>query len=333
MVVPACIAAVADVVMRQLATDKPSRVCVHLRGTHERKGFTIGAAAVAKQSAGVAVHTPELNTARTCALDYFAAQSALPQIYGWETSGALEVQTVKWVRLIAQDLAFPADIANVAQYAQPSSLTTQRSPLTQCAAVLPLTWAHPLPVALCRCRYIRDIDHLMIKNFPEFRCYRDIAFYFKFFLNPQKSAFPDKTNYSQRQAQLEFFYHQEQFFVGGYNTGGGLRLLSARPRVKRGEMMPTHRFASLSDPNEYTRPTRIEGEDDLLHMWELPDFGEVIHPAPLEFPNPNPNPNPNPASLEFPRWRLEAFESAHARPSRSLSLHDASLTSRTLRRG
>ena len=120
MVVPACIAAVADVVMRQLATDKPSRVCVHLRGTHERKGFTIGAAAVAKQSAGVAVHTPELNTARTCALDYFAAQSALPQIYGWETSGALEVQTVKWVRLIAQDLAFPADIANVSQCVPPS---------------------------------------------------------------------------------------------------------------------------------------------------------------------------------------------------------------------
>jgi hypothetical protein len=81
MVVPACIACVADVVMRQIATDKPSRVCVHLRGGADRKGFTIGSAALAKQSAAVPVHTPELNVARTAALDYFAAQSGLPKIY------------------------------------------------------------------------------------------------------------------------------------------------------------------------------------------------------------------------------------------------------------
>lgn len=39
--------------------------------------------------------------------------------------------------------------------------------------------------------------------------------------------------------------------------------------------MPTHRFPSLADPSAYTAPTRVEGEDDLLHMWELPDFGEL----------------------------------------------------------
>ena len=78
MVVPACIACIADCVMRQIATDKPSRVCVHLRGTHERRGFTIGSAELAKQSGAVPVHTPELNTARTCALDYFAAQAGSP---------------------------------------------------------------------------------------------------------------------------------------------------------------------------------------------------------------------------------------------------------------
>lgn len=39
MVVPAAIAAVADAVMRQLATDKPSRVSVHLRG--DKQGMSI----------------------------------------------------------------------------------------------------------------------------------------------------------------------------------------------------------------------------------------------------------------------------------------------------
>ena len=50
MVVPACVAAVADVVMRQIATDEASRVALHLRGTHEHRGFTLGTGALAKQA-------------------------------------------------------------------------------------------------------------------------------------------------------------------------------------------------------------------------------------------------------------------------------------------
>ena len=111
------------------------------------------------------------------------------------------------------------------------------------------------------------------------RCYRDIAFYLKFFLNPQREAFPAKATYSQRQAQLSFYFHQESFYVGGYGQGQAPQLLTARPRIKQGEAVPTHRFSSRADPNEYTVPTRIEAEDDLLHMWELPDFGEENNPS------------------------------------------------------
>jgi hypothetical protein len=102
----------------------------------------------------------------------------------------------------------------------------------------------------------------------------------QFFLNPQKSAFPKKAAYTQRQAQLQFFYHaaEQTFFIGGFKHGGQLTLLSARPRVKRGEELPTHRFSSLADANEYTRPSRVEAEDDLLHMWDLPDFADVSSP-------------------------------------------------------
>ena len=91
MVVPACVAAVADVVMRQLATDEPSQVCIHLRGegTTKRSGFALSAAQLATQSASVWVHTAELNTARSRVLDYFAAQEALPKIFGWERTEAL----------------------------------------------------------------------------------------------------------------------------------------------------------------------------------------------------------------------------------------------------
>ena len=43
----------------------------------------------------------------------------------------------------------------------------------------------------------------MIKNYPEFKHYRDISFYFKWFLNPDKEAFPNgERSYSQREMQL-----------------------------------------------------------------------------------------------------------------------------------
>ena len=231
MVVPACIAAVADCIMRQIAVDLPSEVCIHLSGrssssggsgsgsgsgssgsggrdakggtasraasraaiiaaamasnastaaapttaststtsakepggsgatptgsspttaaptdasrpgavtgAKERpvKGFTLGAAALALQAAVVPVHTPELNTARACVLDYFNCQSALTRIYIWEKTERLESGTTKWLGLICADLAFPSDGYNTP-------------------------------------RYISDSRELVIKNYPEFRCNR-----------------------------------------------------------------------------------------------------------------------------------------------------------------
>ena len=94
-------------------------------------------------------------------------------------------------------------------------------------------------------------------------------------MNPQVEAFPEQKNYSQRAAELQFFYQEPQFFVGAYEKGGRPTLLLAKPRLKRGEKMPVHRFPSRADPSEYTKPTVVEGEDDILHQWELPDFGEL----------------------------------------------------------
>ena len=128
------IAAVADAVMRQPARDIPSEVCAHLRGEGKRKGFTIGSGALAKQSAAVPCHTAELNTARTAALDYFAAQAGKPRVFQWEKSERLEKETQRWLKLACKDLAFPADHHSLANY-------------------------------------ISDTRGLLIKNFPEFHAY------------------------------------------------------------------------------------------------------------------------------------------------------------------
>lgn len=240
MVVPACVAAIADVVMRQQAVDIPSEVCTYLRGDasagKKGKGFSLGAGALARQSAVVPVHTAELNTARTCALDYFNSQAGLHRIFAWERTERLEKGTNKWMQQICNKLAFPAD-----EYNTP--------------------------------RYISDPRELVMKNYPEFRAYRDVAFYFKLFLNPDIRRFPPKSSWLQKDAELAFHWDDgsERFYVTAFQD----TTLSGRPRVKRGEMPPVHRFASMAQPSEYTRPYYIESEDDVLHMWELPDFGEL----------------------------------------------------------
>ena len=95
--------------------------------------------------------------------------------------------------------------------------------------------------------------------------YRDIAYYYKLFLNPDIRRFPAKHPWTQTDAELIFHSDDgsERFYVTGFQDS----TLSCRPRVKRGEMPPVHRFASLAHPSEYTRPYFIESEDDVLHMW------------------------------------------------------------------
>ena len=95
-------------------------------------------------------------------------------------------------------------------------------------------------------RYIADPRELLIKNYPEFRCYRDIAFYMKLFLNPDIRRFPPKSAWTQKDAELVYHWDDgsERFYVTAFQD----TTLSARPRVKRGEMPPVPRFASMAAP-------------------------------------------------------------------------------------
>lgn len=96
------------------------------------------------------------------------------------------------------------------------------------------------------------------------RCFRDIIFYFKFFLNPDMKRFPPKSSYSQRDAELMFRWDADNYRFEV--TAFGDHVLLCRPKVKRGELPPVHRFADLSSASEYTKPSYTETEDDVLHM-------------------------------------------------------------------
>lgn len=49
--------------------------------------------------------------------------------------------------------------------------------------------------------YVSGEQHLIIKNYPEFKCYRDVSYYFKYFMNTETEAFPPIAEWTQKEAQ------------------------------------------------------------------------------------------------------------------------------------
>ena len=103
---------------------------------------------------------------------------------------------------------------------------------------------------------------------PPLLRYRDIVFYAKYFLNPQLSRFPPKSPHTQRDAELMFAWDSNnlRFQITAY----GDTPLICRPKLKRGEVPPLHRFTDLANPSEYTQPQFIESEDCLLYTSPSP---------------------------------------------------------------
>ena len=111
--------------------------------------------------------SPELNLARTRVIDYFTSQQNKQSIFDWENGAFLSEATWAWMARACTPRAFPTDDAS-------------------------------------KLLYMTSTSARMIKNFPEFACYRDISFFFKFFLNKDKAMFPPMQAYSQEDAELTF---------------------------------------------------------------------------------------------------------------------------------
>ena len=239
IIVPACISAIADVVMRKRATDIPSEVSLHLMGDSQfgfRYGLSTGP--FGTQSETIEVHKPELSIARTAVLDYFSAQKNFVKIFDWESNYPLVFQegTDQWLYQVSRELAFPDP---------PSAMVDGSNP------------------------YI-------IKNYPEFACFRDIAFYWKYFLNTDLRAFPPIGNYSQFHAQLVWKNYNDSYGVEGF----GNMPLFCRPKPP---LSFAHRFPSTATPSFYTNPIQVNNEDDVLHIKNLPSFEDALGQQDSEF--------------------------------------------------
>ena len=166
-IIPGCITAIADTVMRRRAYDEPSVICCQLAGQTVDgvqlgiPGFGINISTFASQCETIELHSAELAVARTAVLDYFQspAQARLDKLFEWEKDYDLRPDQglVTYLRNCMREIA----------YSQPRKEyeLVDNSPMIS----------------------------LLMKNYPELSCFRDIVFYWKFFLNPDRTAFP---NYS-----------------------------------------------------------------------------------------------------------------------------------------
>ena len=120
----------------------------------------------------------------------------------------------------------------------------------------------------------------MLHDYPELRCYRDIAFYWKWFLNPDRVVFPNAIEYAgdelplrdYLEAQLNWQWDSGQQEYKVYSFGIDMK---CRPdpsktdpvtgKVIPPDKLPKHRYPSTATPSFYVAPPPLRTEDDAIY--------------------------------------------------------------------
>eukprot|EP01012_Entosiphon_sulcatum_P009332 TRINITY_DN1521_c0_g2_i1.p1 TRINITY_DN1521_c0_g2~~TRINITY_DN1521_c0_g2_i1.p1 ORF type:complete len:4962 (-),score=1074.52 TRINITY_DN1521_c0_g2_i1:73-14958(-) len=235
LVVMGSLMVMADASLRKLATDIPSVISQHLLGWEDEPAYGVGPGAFAGHTDTIQTACPELLVARTGVLDYFSRMAVdvaeENQIFTWERGNSAHQSLDDFVDSICLHLGYNRTSTHTWDYI---TCTNNRGPL-------------------------------MGKNYPEWPCYRDIAFLFKLFMWYQIDKLPINA-YTVLEAQLhwEFDAGTQLYRIVGF--GNELRA------VARG-----YRYASKAEPSHFTTPYKVATEDDLLHIKSLPDFDGVLN--------------------------------------------------------
>eukprot|EP01060_Flectonema_neradi_P006280 TRINITY_DN1420_c0_g1_i1.p1 TRINITY_DN1420_c0_g1~~TRINITY_DN1420_c0_g1_i1.p1 ORF type:complete len:4698 (+),score=1051.93 TRINITY_DN1420_c0_g1_i1:123-14216(+) len=225
----------SDKILRIKPTDRESALCQHLNarlgetktGYHK---FGVGLGMFLTQSDTMQVTTPSLVVARAGVIDYFENLNILPDhiLFKWEDTMKRDLGSSRLTQQIAQHNAFP--LHSIPQYLVGDS----------------------------------DSHYLIIKNFPEFSCYRDICFYFKYMMSTVPNAFPSQNQYTQYDALLEWRFVP----CVGYQVSSFRKMLSCKAKKTR--------WPSFAAASRFTFPVEAHCEDDILHIKSLPTFEDVL---------------------------------------------------------
>eukprot|EP00755_Sulcionema_specki_P014189 Sspe_Gene.56011::Locus_30819_Transcript_1_1_Confidence_1.000_Length_7199::g.56011::m.56011 len=225
LTVPAVLTCMADALLRNPLSDRPSLLSGVFEGADGSGGYGVGAGGYAVLTETACATYPQLLEARAYVLDYLEQRGVPPQgtLFRWEHGMKRDVGSHRLLQALAYSNAFP--VRQAQEYLVGKS----------------------------------DPYYLLIMNAPEFGHYRDICFYFKFFMStvPNQVAPEDHSQFS---AVPEFTYLP----CMGYRVKAFGTYLSCKMKKRQ---KPSHAMAS-----RFTYPNVVENEDDLLHLPTLPSF-------------------------------------------------------------
>ncbi|CAK9118523.1 unnamed protein product [Durusdinium trenchii] len=134
-------------------------------------------------------------------------------------------------------------------------------------------------------------DPYLVHTWPEFQCYRDIIFYWKYFLCTDLRVFPKVNEYVPQSAYLKWQVVDEQKAFGCPPNRGKVFLVSAlgKEHLLKHDVPPHRpkppasglRWPSAALPSHHTK-TPVRTEDDLLYMRSLPTFNEMLRASDSE---------------------------------------------------
>jgi hypothetical protein len=260
----ACMATVCDASLRKIATDIPAQSALHYSGVAlgpvQPFGFDMGS--FAEESEYLKFTTPENAAARTQVLDYFHELKKIVDddymLFNFETGNKCQVAERRFIDQVCVQVGFER--------------------------------GHEI-------QYITGVDQLILDHYPEIGFFRDIIFMLKLVMVPTSEKLPELKPWLPTEAALHWSLDGDQYVVHGFNrkldcnqaelVGSTVEEVQVNVVVKqKGLFSRFKRLIGINKKNLRADPSqanpsvllgeRVDTEDDILHIRNLPDFDGAL---------------------------------------------------------
>ncbi|CAE8693637.1 unnamed protein product, partial [Polarella glacialis] len=265
-------AAVADRVVRTTVRrardcDKeevPSGLTEAMNGMLEGRPLAVDPNTFLVQSETIETAVPELNLARTAVCAYFSEVMSHYEIKKLKDETIFDWDTYGWMMYVEREKGL------------------QRVVKQMCAKHLLETgkdWGKLVAGDASETAYL-------VRTWPEFAAYRDIIFYWKYFLCTDLRVFPENKPWELQSAYISWHVANENEVYGPPTNRGAVFQISAfgrdhilktpEPNYRPKPSASGHRYPSAALPSKYTGRAVVRTEDDLLYLRSLPTFDDRL---------------------------------------------------------
>ena len=264
MLVFSCMATIGDAILRKIASDIPSYTSLHYAGKGlgpiSPFGFDIGN--FAEESEYLKLTCPETTAARTQVLDYFYDMKKVVSddhmLFKFDYTSEITTADKLFIDQIAINLGFKR---------------------------------------FQEIQYMTGVNSLILDHFPEIGFFRDLIFMFKLVMVPTSDKLPELKPWEPEEVGLKWSIDdKKEYVVKGFNmrleciqdhtSTQAAAVAQTDKERKKSTMNRIMKFVGLGPKKLRALPSqanptvivgeRIENEDDVLHIRDLPTFDNTL---------------------------------------------------------